>query len=214
MTKNSKGLSDIKLRERPLIVCDIDEVALEFVTPFSAYLRAQGYELLPRSFRLAGNVVSLQDGSEASPDRVRAFLDSFFASQLDWQTPADAAAASLSALAEYADIVFLTAMPPRHYGARRALLDRHDMPFPLIATEDAKGPLIRDLHGARQHPIVFIDDILYNLRSVQEHVPQARTLQYMANEVFRGMAPDPGNGVTQAAHWSEIESIVLDHIGA
>jgi hypothetical protein len=210
----TRGVFDIQLGDRALIVCDIDEVVLEFVTPFNAYLMANGHELLPRSFRLTGNVVSVENGTEASSQKVGELLDSFFAHQADWQKPAKQVATALSNLSDIADILFLTAMPPQHYDVRRGLLDSHGMPFPLIATEDAKGPLIRDLHDDRPLPLIFIDDMVYNLHSVKQHAPQAKMLHYMANETFRAMAPHPGDDVTQADDWHEIEMIIKEHVKA
>ena len=55
-------LNHIQLADRPLIVCDIDEVVLEFLTPFSNFLRSCGRDLLPRSFRLNGNIVEIDTG--------------------------------------------------------------------------------------------------------------------------------------------------------
>jgi hypothetical protein len=52
--------------------------------------------------------------------------------------------------AHQADIIFLTAMPPRHHARRRALLDEHGFSQPMIATEDAKGEAVAEL--MRQHP--------------------------------------------------------------
>ncbi len=207
------GDREIILTERPLIVCDVDEVVLEFVTPFSAFLEANGFTLLPRSFRLTGNVVSATDGAETPAGQVHDLLESFFTEQAEWQTPAKAVAMTLNNLSAAADILFLTSMSPRHYAARRDVLDRHGLAYPLIATEHAKGPLIRDLHDGRPHALFFIDDLLSNLLSVRQHAPQARTLHFMANEVFRAMAPDPGEEVTRAETWPDIEAIILSHIG-
>lgn len=209
-----RGLNDVRLSDRPLIICDVDEVALEFVTPFSAYLRFQGLELLPRSFRLTGNVVSRESGRETPAEEVRALLDAFFASQMEWQTPADRVAASLSALHDIANILFLTAMPVRHYDVRRALLDRHDLPFPLVATERAKGPLIAHLHGDRSHPLFFIDDLAPNLHSAKQYAPQATLVHYMANKTFRALAPHAGDDVSSASTWREIEDIITGHVAA
>ena len=47
----------IHLRERPLIVSDVDDVVLEFINPFKIFLESCGHVLLPRSFRLTGNIV-------------------------------------------------------------------------------------------------------------------------------------------------------------
>lgn len=213
-TDKTRGASKVHLSERPLIICDVDEVALEFITPFTAFLRSRGQDLLPRSFRLTGNVVSLESGRETPADDVRALLDTFFASQMDWQTPADRVAASLTALDEIADILFLTAMPVRHYDIRRSLLDSHGLPFPLVATEQAKGPLIADLHDNRSQPLFFIDDLAPNLHSAKQHAPTANLLHYMANETFRAMAPHAGDDVETASNWHEIEDIISNRVDA
>mgnify|MGYP001829214945 CR=1 FL=1 len=205
---------DLRFRNRALIVCDVDEVALEFVNPFNAFLNAIGFELLPRSFRLTGNVVALEDGSAAEREKVQELLDGFFASQMDWQTPTDGVETALANLSDIADIVFLTAMPPRHFEVRRSLLDRHNLPYPLVATMDAKGPLIEELHDGRDHPVIFIDDLVHNLHSAQKHVPHAFAINYMSNDRFRAMAPHPGMDVAQAEDWVEIERIIRHHIGA
>ena len=208
------GHEDVALSERPLIVCDVDEVALEFIAPFNAFLKANGFELLPRSFRLTGNIVSLGNGEEAERERVKDLLEGFFAEQLDWQTPAGGAETALSNLSRIADIVFLTAMPPHHFDVRRALLDRHNLPYPLIATVEKKGPLIGGIHGERAHPLFFIDDMIYNLHSVKKHVPDAFAINYMSNDHFRTMAPHPGDDVVQADDWLDIEQIIQQHVGA
>ena len=134
---------DLSLGERPLIVCDIDEVVLEFVTPFQAYLVHNGHELRPTSFRLNGNVFNRNDGAETPDDEVARLLEDFFACQDGWQTAVISAADSLSRLSGQADIVFLTAMPPRHRAVRRQLLSRHGFDYPMIATEAAKGPAVQ-----------------------------------------------------------------------
>ncbi|MEX3009308.1 hypothetical protein [Hoeflea sp. TYP-13] len=208
------GHDDIELKNRALIVCDVDEVVLEFLTPFNGFLKASGFELLPRSFRLTGNIVSLDDGTAAAGETVAALLDEFFARQIDWQTPAGGVDKALSNLSRIADVVFLTAMPPRHYEVRRSLLNRHGLTYPLIATEKDKGPLINEIHADRDHPLIFIDDMIYNLHSVKKHAPDAHTICYMSNDHFRAMAPHPGDDVTQAADWNEIEQIIRDHMGA
>lgn len=204
---------DLLLGERPLIVCDIDEVVLEFITPFQAFLIANGHELLPRSFRLTGNIFGLADGRETPHDQVEELLESFFAAQDGWQTPVKAAADSLARLADHADIVFLTAMPPRHRVIRRALLSRHGFDYPMIATEAPKGPAVLALHGARAHKLVFIDDIFTNLHSVRAHVPQTLLVNLMANATFRALAPHPGDGVAIAADWPHAEILIKAHLG-
>lgn len=201
----------ISLGDRPLIVCDVDEVVLEFLNPFAAYLGSRGHELIPRSFRLNGNVVSRPGGIEASRAEVSAFLEAFYDAQHEWQTPVETAADALKRLSADADIVFLTAMPPRHQGVRRGLLDALDMTYPMIATEDAKGPAVKSLHGGRPLPLVFVDDITANLQSVRTNAPEALLVNLMANATFRALAPHPGDGVAIARDWPHAEELIGDH---
>jgi hypothetical protein len=204
----------VPLRDRPLVVCDVDEVVLEFLTPFTNYLRAKDHDLLPRSFRLHGNVVSARDGVAPDDAVVSAFLDDFFLNQDRWQVPAQGVADVLSSLSDHADIVFLTAMPPRHQAIRRALLDRFGLTFPMIATEKPKGPVLAALHAGRRQPVVFLDDIERNLRSVGEALPACLLINMMANTAFRALMPEPAEGIVGAADWRAADALIRAHIGA
>jgi hypothetical protein len=209
---DSVDIDRVRLGDRPLVVCDIDEVVLEFISPFTSFLRANDYDLLPRSFRLHGNIVSLLDGSEPSDAVIADFQESFFGTQDLWQVPAPGAVQALSNLSDEADIVFLTAMPPRHQPVRRTLLDRFGLDFPMVATEQPKGPVVAQLHRNRAFPVVFIDDIARNLHSVREHVPECLLITMMANVDFRAFAPPPSDGVQTATNWDEAARLIRAHI--
>lgn len=208
---DSLDLNHIHLADRPLIVCDVDEVVLEFLTPFRNFLLSSGRDLLPRSFRLHGNVVDLDTSLPVEDTVTSDLLETFFRLQDQWQTPADLAVDTLAALSADADIIFLTAMPPRHTAVRRSLLDRHGLCYPLLASEEPKGPVIKRLHDARDVPLVFVDDILRNLQSVQTHAPDCLLINLMANAEFRALAPDPGDGIATAGSWTDAAAIIRTH---
>lgn len=201
----------IRLSERPLIVSDVDEVVLEFLTPFMAFLEAQDHALLPRSFRLSGNIVDRGSGEAVSDVAAEALLEAFYAAQDRWQTPAVQVVETLKGLSGDADIVFLTAMPPRHAAVRRSLLDALGLPYPLLASEEPKGPLVKRLHGERDLPLVFVDDILRNLHSVREHAPASLLINMMANAEFRALAPVPAADIRVAADWAEAAKLIRGH---
>lgn len=204
-------LDHIKLGDRPLIVCDVDDVVLQFATPFQAFLEATGHRLLPRSFKLTGNIVKGADDSVLDAPAVRALIHDFFDEQERWQTPFADAVDSLHALGEMADLVFLTAMPPQHAEVRRRLLDQLTLNYPMIATEEAKGPMVAALHAARPLPVAFVDDMVHNLHSVGEHVPDC-LLVYLppAHEIFR-FAPDPRETVQKAEDWPQASALIKAH---
>lgn len=203
LPEDLRHLGWIAESDRPLLVCDIDEVTLAFVTPFMAFLQTRGYELQPRSFRLSGNILDIRTGVAADRATVGELIESFFVEQTRWQLPVDHVQPSLSALSEIADVIFLTAMPPRHFQTRRELLDSHDLPYPMIATEDAKGAILKLIHGDRKTKVAFVDDIAANLHSVREALPHALLVNLMANEAFRALAPDPGAEIVRPDTWPD-----------
>jgi hypothetical protein len=89
MVSAELDISHIRLGDRPLIVCDVDDVVLQFIDPFQQYLKSLGHEFLPRSFRLHGNIVSLADGLALEDQHVSRLILEFFEAQESWQTPFD-----------------------------------------------------------------------------------------------------------------------------
>ena len=104
-------------------------------------------------------------------------------------------------------------MPPRHHDVRRTLLDLHGLNFPMIATEEPKGPVVAALIGDRNVPAVFVDDIVRNLGSVRTHAPRCLLMHMMANQVFRAMAPKPEADIVIAEDWAHAERLIREHLG-
>lgn len=205
-------LSHLSLKDRPLIVCDVDDVVLQFFAPFEDYLKKDGLELLPRSFRLTGNIVSVGTEIAIEDTAVKQLIGSFFESQEEWQTPFDQALDTLNALGADADVLFLTAMPPRYSEPRRRLLDRLGFDFPLVATEAPKGPVMRRIHGERPLPSVFIDDMAHNLHSVRDHVENCLVLHMMPDSPLHLLAPKPDDGIARAMGWAQAGDLIRTHI--
>lgn len=201
----------LALSKKPLIICDVDEVVLEFILPLQNYLASVNHCLHADSFHLDGNVRRIADDRPATKEEIGAFLEAFFSAQDKWQMPAKGASAALAGLTDDADIVFLTSMPPRHQMVRRTVLDLHGFPYPIVATEEAKGPIAASLIGNRSIPSVFLDDIARNLHSVREHAPSCLLINLMANEAFKALAPDPGVGVHKARDWTHAGELIRAH---
>ncbi len=201
------ALDHVRLKDRPLVVCDVDDVVLEFLKPFEAYLEAKGSKLLHRSYRLHGNIISLETEAALEDSVVSGLIESFFDDQERWQTPFAAAVDTLQHLADNADVVFLTAMPPR-------FLDQLHLHFPMIATETPKGPVVKALHEERPLPLGFIDDMAHNLHSVGDHVNSCLLIHMMPDSIIHRMAPPPGDHVVRARDWPHAGELLKDHFAA
>jgi hypothetical protein len=205
MTPHEEARLDAVARsQRPLVVCDIDDVVLEFVKPFMRFLDSNGHELRLDTFRLHGNVYIKETQEAADNSTVSRFLEGFFEEHDAWQEPVSGALECLAnlRLRHDADIVFLTAMPPRHHARRRALLDLHGLDHPMIATEEAKGDALQMLlrHNPTR-PVAFIDDMPNNHFSVRKMAPDALTVHLIAHKPLRAILPPLPDGVIEAEDW-------------
>jgi hypothetical protein len=211
--ETARQIAELSRDTRPLLVLDVDEVVLEFVRPFTSYLNARQLDLKKTSFRLHGNVVEMETGTALANERVTELLGEFFDVQGDWQTAAERAAPAIASLADRAEIVLLTAMPHRHRDTRRAHLDRLGLPYPLVTTEKAKGPAIRQLRGDHPRPVAFVDDIPHNLLSVQTTVPDAHLFHLMMHPEFRAMLPPLPAGIVAVEDWDDAATKIAAALG-
>lgn len=198
-----RQIEDLKQDPRPLLVVDVDEVILEFVAPFAAYLGSRDLDLGMESFALHGNVFSRTDRRAVRDDEVTTLIDEFWGEQADWQQLAKGADEALAALAGRVEVVLLTAMPHAYREHRRKHLASLGLPYPLLTTEMAKGPAVRRLRGEGGRSVAFVDDIARNHVSVMAEVPDAACFQLMAHEGLRKLLPPAPTNVTAVADWDE-----------
>jgi hypothetical protein len=212
--REEERIDELARSDRPLVVCDIDDVVMEFVAPFKRFLDSHGHDLRLTSFRLHGNVYVKRTGEPADKTVVSEYLESFFGEHDAWQKPVSGALESLNGLRDShgADIIFLTAMPPRHHARRRALLDLHGFSAPMIATEDAKGDAIAVLlrHNPGR-PVAFIDDLPNNHFSVRQMAPSALTVHLMAYSALREHLPPLPEGVIEVDDWPQATAAISRH---
>ncbi len=208
------ALDHVLLGDRPLVVCDVDDVVLHFIGPFQSYLDSLGHRLLPRSFKLHGNIVSAADEAPLCDVSVTAVIAGFFDQQERWQKADPDAGEALRMLATRADVVFLTAMPPIYHEQRRRLLDSLGLHYPLISSREPKGPLVARLHAGRAQPVAFIDDMAYNLVSVQEHVPECLLVHIVPQSDIHQFAPPTPAEAKRAEDWSHVQSVIQSHFAA
>ncbi|MEF0939124.1 hypothetical protein [Rhizobium sp. BR 362] len=204
--------SHVRLGDRPLIVCDVDDVVLHFFAPFLLFLDGEGHEFLPRSFRLTGNIVSKVSGAVLEEKEVHRLIDAFFEAQELWQTPLDRVIDTLGSFSKDADIVFLTAMPPQFSVQRRRLLDRLGLAYPLLASLQPKGPIVQALHGKRTLPVAFVDDMAHNLHSVRDHLASCLLINLRPDSIVHRMAPAVAVDIPQANDWAEAAPLIHAHI--
>lgn len=194
---------------RPLIICDVDEVVLHFVTPFSDFLERQGLQLIKRSYALSGNIVDRQTSAAISGSEIGRLVHAFFEAETHAQPRISGASEALAELSDQADILFLTNFPDAFRDRRGQNLHDHGMPYPIHTNTGPKGKAAADLAADRATNVVFLDDIGSNLVSVGQHLPDASLIQFIGDHAFFDLAPPLDAVDLKTKNWEEAKCFII-----
>ena len=180
-----KQIAALRLRaDKPVLICDVDEVVLHFVRGFEEWLAQFGLWLDPASYEFEGNVRRREDGEAISDEKLNALLGRFFAERIGDLAPIELAAASLAELSRAAQVVLLTNLPHEFHARRRENLARCGVRHPLITNSGPKGPAVRALARMSARAAVFIDDYPDFLDSARAHAPRAALVHFLHDPRF------------------------------
>ena len=196
--------------KKPLLLCDADEVLLQFLRGVEMHLEDEGYYLDLKSFALSGNIKHASSHEAASQDQVKALLSGFFGARMKDMSPVTGAADALASLAQDVQIVILTNTPPKHRAARMEVLARHGMDYPLVANEGSKGGAAKALASQIDAPVVFIDDIPHNIDAVLASVRHAEGIHFVADERLRLLIPKATSALHRVDEWHLAEPLIRD----
>lgn len=198
---------------RPLILCDADEVLLDFARPLANFLDRRGYRLDLKSFALAGNIRRKADGSDVEEPQIRSLIAEYFDSEIDSATPVEGAVAAMRDLGQRAQVIVVTNVPHHLRARRESALAAAGLKLPVISNSGAKGPLIRRLAARHGGQVAFIDDLPPHHTSVADHASDVHRIHFIANpELGRllGKAPDAHVRIDR---WTDCCAYLINHFG-
>ena len=197
-------IQNLPRSDRPLIICDVDEVILHMILHLEDYLHARDLMFLNHEYRLTGNIGDRKDGTLVSADEVRKHLLTFFEEICHRQEMVPGANSALTHLAKEWDIVLLTNLPGmQNKPIREKLLAEMGIPFPVVVNSGPKGGAVAALAAGRATPVVFIDDSPGNHTSVQATYPAAVQIQFIADQRFLETASQTSHIDLLTGDWEE-----------
>jgi hypothetical protein len=188
---------------RPLVICDADEVLLQFIAGLERFLEHHACFLDLASFRIHGNVKHRATGQPVADEAVTDLLAAFFASETRHLDAVPGAAAALERLSEGAQIVILSNLPETARAARVENLASHGIVYPVIAGKGPKGEIVRSLIDGFEQPTVFIDDLPPHIASVAAETPQVHRLHFIADARLARLLPKAADAHARIDTWPE-----------
>lgn len=198
---------------RPLLICDCDEVLLQFVGPFEAWLGRQGYSLSFESFSFAGNIRHVETGEVPDKPAVWELLFRFFEEELESAPVLPGAPEALQAISEVADVVILTNIAEAHRERRARMLAEVGMPYPVISNRGSKGKAVRELAARCSGPWLFVDDLALHHESVANVAPDVHRLHFVSDPRLQVLSPETPHAHARFDCWEKALPYALATLG-
>ena len=203
-------IANLQLRSnRPLVICDVDEVVVHFTRDFEDFLGSLNLELDPSRMLFNGNIRQQKNQTLLSAEESEDVVVQFFAERtLDMQT-IDGAVEALHSIGKSADVVMLTNLPHEAGDDRRANLAGHGLNFPVVTNSGPKGPAIRKIASQVSAPVVFIDDSPGFITSAFHHAPDVHLIHFLHDERYARLVAPLDFVSLRTGNWEEMHPHVL-----
>jgi hypothetical protein len=208
LAETLRQIEALDTSERPLLVCDVDEVALHFIAHLEEHLESLGLAFLSHEYKLTGNIAD-RSGAPLPGDEVKELLQTFFDTWTHRQQPVAGASQALRRLSQAADIVFLTNLPGAwNRDTRATTLSEHGMQYPVVTNTGPKGGAVAALAAGRPGPVVFIDDSPQNIRSVQAELADCILVHFVADKRFFATSDTIAGVHLKTDDWGAVEAYI------
>lgn len=202
---------------RPLVICDCDEVILHMVVPFKQWLEeGQGVRFVMAGSNFANALSWQSSGEPLEPQEVWRLLGNFFDTQMGRQNPIEGAVAGINRLAEDADVVILTNLTDARRDNRARQLADHGVVAQVFTNQGPKGPALKSIiEQFSPSRALFIDDLPQHHQSARETVPGITTLHLCGEPLLAphiACAHAAGHADARIDSWAEALPWLLDRI--
>ncbi|GEQ98213.1 hypothetical protein JCM17844_18500 [Iodidimonas gelatinilytica] len=197
---------------KPLIICDADEVLLEFAKPLELWLNDRELYLELKSFALEGNIRRLDDKSPLSKEEVRTLVDDFLDHVVDRAKPTLGATSAVRRLRESCSMVVLTNIPHHLRHRRQLAMKAAGIDLPVLSNVGEKGPMVAKLIHNHKGPVLFVDDMPGHHSSVAKYANHAHRIHFVADMRLARMidpAPDSHHRIDR---WDACVDYIETHL--
>ena len=180
-------LTTLKIKkDKPLIVCDADEVIFDFMNSFENFLHTKDLYFNWKSYALEGNI--LNDKNEAlNKKQITDIIHNFFMYKTESMDVVEGAVKSLQILSRQCSIIILSNIPFKFYGKRKKALKKYKINFPFFAYTGPKGKALKFISDIHKGIIWFIDDSPYQIKSVKLEEKNVNTILFIGNSKLEAL---------------------------
>ena len=192
----------------PLVAVDADEVLVHLADHLVSYLPRIGFRMELEQYRLEGSIFPVDSDVPVPFNECLQLIDQFFEEETINQQAVPGAPEALARLAERAQMVVLTNVPPHASEARRRNLAALGMGFPMVQNVGGKGRALRWMSARAGAPAVFIDDSPAQHESAARRAPEVTRIHFLGASYLRRILPESPSAHHRVEDWAECEAVV------
>ncbi|WP_262691250.1 hypothetical protein [Kordiimonas aestuarii] len=211
MTSIERFIAEISPK-RPILLLDADEVLLRFVERLEVHLLTCGYEIRLNSFQLSGNIYRQETGIPAEPLTVKELIAGFFDACSHDVPLVPGVTEALSSLSAPYDIAILSNIPDRCRARREASLRSQGINFPVLSNQGGKGPIVARVAAHHDAPIVFVDDLPPQHKSVAQYAPDIHRVHFVADPRLASMIDKAEHAHVRIDDWPTLTHHLRNHV--
>ncbi|MDA9655190.1 hypothetical protein N9T15_01925 [Pelagibacteraceae bacterium] len=204
-TINISVLNDNK----PLLVCDADEVIFDFMTSFEKYLNNQNLYFSWNSYALEGNILD-NNNNQIHKDFIKEIINEFFKANTCTMNLMKGAKNSLKKLSSAFNIIVLSNIPFDFYDDRLKALKNNNLNFPFYANKGPKGKIMKKIAREFKNNVWFIDDSPFQVKSVQQAEKRIKTILFVGNSKLEKLIQSRKYWDFFSNKWKKNEEILLN----
>ena len=174
------------IKEKPLIVCDADEVIFDFMNSFEKYLHTKNLYFNWKSYALEGNIIN-NNNEALNKGQITNIINNFFQSKTESMNLVKGVVDSLQILSRKYNIIILSNIPIQFYEKRKIALKKYKINFPFFANTGPKGKAVKYISDIHKGEIWFIDDSPYQIRSVKLEEKNIKTILFVGNNKLEAL---------------------------
>ncbi|WP_120635264.1 hypothetical protein [Ruegeria sp. EL01] len=184
-----------------LVICDVDEVVLQYFTYLKKQLNPAQFALEPDGFDL--KIKDLNTGQWLEQEKSDQISDEILLKVVSTQEAISGAIRCLTQLSENYEIVFLTNVREEFLELRKDCLKRHGLPFCVVENVGGKGHSVsRIIQDIRPERVSVIDDSIRQLINIRKHVPDVDLVRAVLTTETQSTAEN--DQFHEASTWDQI----------
>ena len=193
-------------KNQPLLISDADEVILNFVRAFEAYLMNFDLYYDLTSYALFGNIKEAKTDSPVSNEKIIKHISNFYNFHTEDISFVEGAIKYLKKIKDELNIqiIILSNLPSDNRKKREISFKNKGLNFPIISNSGLKGLAVKEITKSQKNKIFFIDDISANLISAYNEVKKIKLIHYISDERLAKLATTPPEVNFRARNWREI----------